>query len=418
MLRELLLVGVILTPFATNDLTAQSTEITNEWQTTEARQFDFWIGEWNVNLRAIQKDLTWKNIAKANVEIYPLLDGKAILELWNSETIKGFSLRYYDPAKDKWVLHLNWPNENQSSFSSLEGAFRHGRGEFFATHDGTISRFTFCDVSPTSLRWDDAYSKDGGKTWTNDWIMEFSRTAEIPTWPESSLNALTFKKAGTRCRGNEDEFAKIASVAGQWKGEVELVEEGKDPIKSAAFARAYRILDGCATILFLESRQGDRTHRYFSMLTYNATKKQFEELRLDNHRKSVAVVLDGNISNGHLNLSESGDRLAKSVWQFPAKNNELKIALHQTESGKQTRRSYVLQNVPMNESDDNALKLSDAINEKCPRSGKPVVANSLTSYRGFTVGFCNQHCRDDFANDMENCEMERKFFDAIIDKKK
>lgn len=38
-----------------------------------------------------------------------------------------------------------------------------------------------------------------------------------------------------------------------------------------------------------------------------------------------------------------------------------------------------------------------AINEACPRSGKPVAEDSLTVYRGYTVGFCNQHCRDDFA---------------------
>lgn len=41
--------------------------------------------------------------------------------------------------------------------------------------------------------------------------------------------------------------------------------------------------------------------------------------------------------------------------------------------------------------------LPDCVNERCPNSGKAVVANSLTYYRGRVVGFCNQHCRDDFA---------------------
>ena len=397
---------------------AQSSEITSEWQTKESRQFDFWIGKWDVNLRAVQKDLTWKDTTKATIEIYPVLDGKAILELWDSPTIKGFSLRYFDPAKGKWVLYLDWPNEKESSYSSLEGAFHHGRGEFFAERDGTISRYTFCDISPTSLRWDDAYSKDGGKTWTYDWVMEFSRTAAIPTWPESSPNALTFAKSETRCRGNEAEFAKLASVAGHWKGEFKLVEKGKPTIKAEATALAYRILDGCATILFLEHRHDNKSFRAFSMLTFNSTKKHFEELRLDNRQGSVAAVLSGNLSGDDLNLAVSGASTLKSIWQFPTSGGDLIIDVQQTESGMETQQTYVLKKVPMKDAQETELRLVDAINETCPRSGKPVVANSLTTYRGFTVGFCNQHCRDDFATDMENCEMERKFFDDIIELKK
>lgn len=37
-----------------------------------------------------------------------------------------------------------------------------------------------------------------------------------------------------------------------------------------------------------------------------------------------------------------------------------------------------------------------AINATCPWSGDPVAADSLTRYRGQTVGFCNPECRDKF----------------------
>lgn len=43
-----------------------------------------------------------------------------------------------------------------------------------------------------------------------------------------------------------------------------------------------------------------------------------------------------------------------------------------------------------------SLKIADAVNDTCPWSGKPVSADSLTSYRGVTVGFCNPGCRDKF----------------------
>ncbi len=63
---------------------------------------------------------------------------------------------------------------------------------------------------------------------------------------------------------------------------------------------------------------------------------------------------------------------------------------------------------------DQPLAIADAINKTCPRSGKPIVDNSLAEYRGYTVGFCNQHCRDDFASDIAAAEKDRAFFDRVI----
>ena len=59
--------------------------------------------------------------------------------------------------------------------------------------------------------------------------------------------------------------------------------------------------------------------------------------------------------------------------------------------------------------------MADPINTTCPRSGKPVVANSLTMYRGMTVGFCNQQCRDDFASNVDERPDDRKFFDEVAE---
>jgi hypothetical protein len=44
----------------------------------------------------------------------------------------------------------------------------------------------------------------------------------------------------------------------------------------------------------------------------------------------------------------------------------------------------------------NVLKLEDCVNERCPWSGDPVSADSLTLYQGQVVGFCNTGCRDKF----------------------
>ena len=55
-----------------------------------------------------------------------------------------------------------------------------------------------------------------------------------------------------------------------------------------------------------------------------------------------------------------------------------------------------------------------AINRYCPRSGKPVVGDSLARYRGLTVGFCNPHCRDDFASHVDERPGDTRYFDALI----
>ena len=42
------------------------------------------------------------------------------------------------------------------------------------------------------------------------------------------------------------------------------------------------------------------------------------------------------------------------------------------------------------------LDIADCINDRCPWSGDPVAADSLTTYNGHVVGFCNPGCRDKF----------------------
>lgn len=54
------------------------------------------------------------------------------------------------------------------------------------------------------------------------------------------------------------------------------------------------------------------------------------------------------------------------------------------------------------------------INKFCPRSGKVVEVDSLALYRGFTVGFCNPGCRDDFAGNINSRPNDTNYFDVLI----
>jgi len=54
------------------------------------------------------------------------------------------------------------------------------------------------------------------------------------------------------------------------------------------------------------------------------------------------------------------------------------------------------------------LRLEDCVNDRCPWSGEPVSEDSLTTYRGQVVGFCNPGCREKF-------EAATHAFDAAIE---
>lgn len=271
-----------------------------------SRRFDFWIGAWDVNLRIQQDDLSFKDSIAARAHIYKILKGKAILELWDSVPIKGYSLRYFDPERDEWVLWLNWPGPNRSGTSSLSGSFRHGRGDFYSSFqrpDGqTIKqRYSFNDITPFSLRWDDLRSADGGKTWSKDWVMEFTRTSIDPTWPIDRQAVPTFEN-GDRC--NSESFRPYEVLARSWSS-----SEGRFD--------AYRVLDGCAVLGFLTHGQQET----FLFLTYSTSDSVWELSVLDDQ---AATSLQ------RFRSSESWNRLESengSSFRFDVTAESLSVAI-------------------------------------------------------------------------------------------
>ncbi len=256
------------------------------------REFNFWIGEWDVNLRVLQKDNTWKDQHKSVARIYSILDGKAILELWNEKQngILGYSLRYFNPKKNKWDLWLNWAGKNRSGTNGLEGSFRHGRGEFFAetkvADDKTRKfRYTFSDVTPNSLRWDNGTSDDGGKTWSGNWIMEFTRRAKIAPAIDKEKNLLTYFN-GSRC--DMPEFSVLKRLSANNKNNSSL--------------RLYNILDGCIVIGFIKKKNT----RAFFTLTFNTFAKLYELTYLDDKTATALAMYYGNRTNDGFELQKRG----------------------------------------------------------------------------------------------------------------
>ena len=89
------------------------------------RQFDFWLGEWDVQNKRVRRNGEWNDTGTARALIQPVLDGGAVLEQWNGtldgEPLIGFSLRALDPATHGWDIWLNW-------HTGKPGRFSHGQG--------------------------------------------------------------------------------------------------------------------------------------------------------------------------------------------------------------------------------------------------------------------------------------------------
>jgi len=147
--------------------------------------FDFEFGTWKCHLRRLLHPLTGSNTwvdLEGISTVRKVWGGRANLgELQvDSPTthVQGLSLRLYNPQSRQWSIY--WSSSKDGSLGiPMIGRFENGRGEFFGQEvfqGSTIySRFIFSDVTPTSFRFEQAFSADGGKTWEPNWIATFTR---------------------------------------------------------------------------------------------------------------------------------------------------------------------------------------------------------------------------------------------------
>lgn len=153
------------------------------------RAFDWEIGAWDTRLRRLRAPLSgkteWLDYAGTTV-VSPLGNQRAnIVELDVSGAagrIAGVSLRLFQPATQQWTLHFaNLANGLMTN--PMSGAFQDGRGVFYGddTLDGRAIkvRFLITQISPTSWRFEQAYSGDAGQTWEVNWVAVDTRRTGI-----------------------------------------------------------------------------------------------------------------------------------------------------------------------------------------------------------------------------------------------
>ena len=143
--------------------------------------FDFLLGTWKVHLKQMTNPLSgsphWVEMDGVN-STHTIWNGKANYDEVVFDAPSGpkqsMTLRLYNPQTHQWNLWWASSKDGVMQAPPMAGSFKNGRGEFF---DGEIYndkaiyvRDVWSDITPTSARFEQSFSADGGKTWEANWI--------------------------------------------------------------------------------------------------------------------------------------------------------------------------------------------------------------------------------------------------------
>lgn len=139
-------------------------------QLDAARQFDFWLGEW---------DLTWGDGESGTNSVYLDLGDKVVVESFDarpSMDFQGISHSVYDRASACWKQ--TWV-DTDGNYLDFVGGFANGvmelRREALFEGGLAVFRMRWYEIERDSLSWAYERSDDDGATWTVLWEIGYRR---------------------------------------------------------------------------------------------------------------------------------------------------------------------------------------------------------------------------------------------------
>ena len=161
---------------------AQSPAPNPPCQSAEARQFDFWLGEWDLAGRVRGAGDVWRETRSTN-SIRSVMGGCVIQESFENRdpnAWSGMSVSVWSPRTSTW--QQTWV-DTQGGYIPLTGGFADGR-MILTTPElpgggpaggSVVNRMVFHDIARDSLVWDWELSRDGGHTWQLQWSITYRR---------------------------------------------------------------------------------------------------------------------------------------------------------------------------------------------------------------------------------------------------
>ena len=150
--------------------------------------FDFEIGTWKTHVKRLLHPLTgsttWTEYDGTSTVRNVLGGRENLLELvmdGPAGHFEGLSLRVYNPQARQWSLNFVSAGAGTLSQPTI-GEFKDGRGEFYDQETlgerAIFVRFVITPVDKDQIRFEQAFSADGGKTWELNWIATDTRVAQ------------------------------------------------------------------------------------------------------------------------------------------------------------------------------------------------------------------------------------------------
>ena len=151
------------------------------------RDFEAFLGRWQVRHRSLKQRLAgsddWEEF-EGTSHWQSILGGAAnfnesVVQRAGA-TYQSLGLRAYDSKTAVWTdWSLSGRDPTKITVDGV-GWFVNGVGTFFA--DDTFEdkpirvRGMFTPLTPRSMRWEQAFSPDGGRSWETNYVMEHTRT--------------------------------------------------------------------------------------------------------------------------------------------------------------------------------------------------------------------------------------------------
>jgi hypothetical protein len=148
----------------------------NRCAAVEQRQFDFWVGDWQLSWPGDKPGET----AHGTNRIVRILDGCVVQENFDGGSdmhLRGTSVSTFDSRSGKWKQ--TWV-DNEGGYLDFIGDFKDG--QMILSREGVgpngnkiLQRMVWKSIGRSELDWSWEASEDGGKTWQVRWPIHYTR---------------------------------------------------------------------------------------------------------------------------------------------------------------------------------------------------------------------------------------------------